>query len=108
MKRDDRFDEDDVETDETRRLSGSLPKSAEKDTPHQQSQATGVLNRSTLDALKELEAARLSSRAGIVVSINPLRCVQCHYSLQLSEILSVVAHIAYTPPTMIVYIPLIL
>ena len=69
MKRDDRFDEDDVETDETRRLSGNLPESAEsreRDTPHQQPQASGVSNQTTLGALKELEeAAHLSSRAGI-------------------------------------------
>ena len=62
MKRDDRFDEDDVETDETRRLSGSLPKSPERDTLQQQPQATGVSSQSTLDALKEFEAAHLSSR----------------------------------------------
>ena len=62
LKRDDRFDEDDIETDETRRLSGSLPKSAERDTLQQEPQASGVSNQSTLDALKELEAARLSSR----------------------------------------------
>ena len=68
MKRDDQFDEDDVETDETRRLSGNLSKSAEsceRDTP-QQPQASGVSNQSTLGALKELEEpAHLSSRAGI-------------------------------------------
>ena len=87
LKRDDRFEEDDVETDETRRLSGSLPKSAERDTLHQQPQASpdersqshestsqecspvnkaerSQSSESTLDALKELEAARLSSSPG--------------------------------------------
>ena len=90
LKRDDRFDKDDVETDETKRLSGSLPKSPERDTLHQQPQASpderylqsqshestsqgcSLVNKaerlqsaeSTLDALKELEAARLSSSPG--------------------------------------------
>ena len=63
LKWDDRFDEDDVETEETRRLLGSLHLSTERDTLHQQQrQASGLSNQSTLDALKELEAARLSSR----------------------------------------------
>ena len=63
LKRDDRFDEDDVETDEMRRLLGSLHLSTERDTLHQQPQASGLSNLSTLDALKELEAlACLSSR----------------------------------------------
>ena len=60
MKRDDRFKENNIETDETRRVSGSLSKSA----LHQQPQASGVSNQSTLDALKELEAAHLSDRPG--------------------------------------------
>ena len=71
LKRDDRFDEDDVETDETRRLLGSLHLSPERDTLHQQPQASPVnkadrsqSSESTLDALKELEAARLSSSPG--------------------------------------------
>ena len=62
LKRDDRFDEDDVETDETRRLLGSLHLSTKSDTLHRQPQASGLSSQSTLDALKELEAARLSSR----------------------------------------------
>ena len=85
LKRDDRFEADDIETDENRRLSESLPKSAERDTLHQQPQvspdesflisqddrfeeepqASGVSNQSTFDALKELEAAHLSDRPGI-------------------------------------------
>ena len=87
LKRDDRFDEDDVETDETRRLLGKLHLSPERDTLHQQPQASpdersqshestsqecspvnkaerSQSSESTLDALKELEAARLSSSPG--------------------------------------------
>ena len=64
LKRDDRFKEDDIETDENRRLSGSLLKSTERDTLHQQPQASGMSNQSTLDALKELEAVHLSDRPG--------------------------------------------
>ena len=90
LKRDDRFEEDDIETDENRRLSGNLPKSAERDTLHQQlqvspderflrpqshestSQECSPVNKaerlqsseSTLDALKALEAAHLSSSPG--------------------------------------------
>ena len=90
LKRDDRFEEDDVETDETKRPSDSLPKSAERDTLQQQPQASpderflrpqshestsqecpplstaerSQSSESTLDALKELEAAHLSSSPG--------------------------------------------
>ena len=64
LKRDDRFDENYIETDETRRLSGSLLKSTERDTLHQQPQASGMSNQSTLNALKELEAVHLSDRPG--------------------------------------------
>ena len=62
LKRDDRFEEGDVETDETRRVLGSLHLSTKRDTLHQQPQASGLSSQSTLDALKELEAARLSSK----------------------------------------------
>ena len=97
LKRDDRFEEDDIETDENRRLSGSPSKSAERDTLHQQPQASpdesflrfqshestsqecSPVNKaerlqsseSTWDALKELEAARLSSSPG-----NDLLCCE--------------------------------
>ena len=97
LKRDDRLEADDIETDETRRLSRSLPKSPERDTLHQRPQASpderflrsqshestsqecSPVNKaerlqsseSTWDALKELEAARLSSSPG-----NDLLCCE--------------------------------
>ena len=96
LRRDDRFDKDDVETDETRRLLGNLHLSTERDTLHQQPQASpdksslqsqsrestsqncspvnkaerSQSSESTWDALKELEAACLSSSPGNDVSDN--------------------------------------
>ena len=91
LKRDDRFEADDIETDETRRLSGSLSKSAESaqvspderflrfQSHESTSQECSPVNKaerlqsseSTWDALKELEAARLSSSPG-----NDLLCCE--------------------------------